>query len=64
MTVTTLGNDGVHSSGQVTFPKSVIGFAVQKLILEARVTGVTGDNNLPAVAGPVIVDFSHRIVRT
>lgn len=64
VTVTTLGNDGVHSSGEVTFPKSVIGFAVEKLLLEASVTGVTGENKLPAVAGPVIADFSHRLVRT
>lgn len=64
VTVTTLGNDGVHSSGEVTFPKSVIGFAVEKLLMEAAVTGVTGESKLPAVPGPVIADFSHRLVRT
>jgi hypothetical protein len=64
VTVTTLSNDGVHSSGQVTFPKSVIGYAVEKLLMEAAVTGVTGDDKLAAVPGPVIADFSHRLVRT
>jgi hypothetical protein len=64
VTVTTLSNDGVHSSGVVTFPKSVIGFAVEKLLMEASVTGIVGDNKLPEVPGPVIADFSHRLVRT
>jgi hypothetical protein len=64
VTVTTLANDGVHSSGEVTFPKSVIGFAVEKLLMEASVMGINGENKLPAVPGPVIADFSHRLVRT
>jgi len=64
VTVTTLSNDGVHSSGEVTFPKSVIGYAVEKLLMEASVSGITGEAKLPAVPGPVIADFSHRLVRT
>jgi hypothetical protein len=64
VTVTTLANDGVHSSGQVTFPKSVIGYAVEKLLMEASISGITGENKLDPIPGPVIADFSHRLVRT
>jgi len=64
VTVTTLANDGVHSSGQVTFPKSVLGYAVEKLLMEASLSGITGENKLDPIPGPVIADFSHRLVRT
>jgi len=64
VTVTTLSNDGVHSSGEISFPKSVIGYAVEKLLMEAAVSGITGDSKLDPVPGPVIADFSHRLVRT
>jgi hypothetical protein len=64
VTVTTLSNDGVHSSGEISFPKSVIGYSVEKLLMEAAVSGITGDSKLDPVPGPVIADFSHRLVRT
>ena len=64
VTVTTLANDGVHSSGVVTFPKSVIGYAVESLLYEAALLGVTGESLLDPVPGPIIADFSNRLVRS
>lgn len=64
VTITQVANNGSMSTGTVTFPKSVLGYAVEGLLREAAVLGLAGASRLPAIPGPILADFSGRLIRS